>query len=683
MRNSAILFGLLALPPLAVWAGCGSERRGIDGPSVGISVAPLTLAGVTDACYGLTVFNAPLAGLATADTVWTQAGICADQYGDGTGSITYIGTCDAASTLNTVELTLERLCSGGPCDAAATTDIATSEYDNPCPAATPCRLEAPCQENEDTLVEFTLTIMRDAEQGFFDIAVNFEDVFCSAKVDCKYDDGTAIELLHDGDARAQTLVMTLACTAGPGQSTILGMSDVVIACDSGQVYEISPVAGVGNIGPLEPFIFEHAIYHGHEELPGIDKCYWNLAIGLDTALTDHQGCRLSARATASPEMLEGGMTPLNTTWPIIDYAVEITGANGGLVCDQNPLNGEDSGVTTRYTALAGESICHWLACGDEPTVGTHASCGGVEPPDRPCITEADGDGVTRVLWYHAAYDNPAEHGYDIGSENEDNFLDMIADLEAGTGWQIDVWYLGTAVNDGSGAVASFNGPPAPLSSYDALLIDSEEMAIMSWPYYGVAFTADDEPYTPIALARSAIEAVRGTRTVVSGSDVDFHAIEWRYEPELDVDYVSHKEGARAADGHAGLLYNMLQWVIDGDGLGVVAPTTIGWGDASSPVGLVSNPDSFLGAELTGFWTNDYNAYDQLTISDPTHPINAGLSVTGGPDYDPTGPYLDGWPNHGVIAFEIPGYTGIQTTTGGDGDDPVGYVTVVKDRCDRP
>ncbi len=58
-----------------------------------------------------------------------------------------------------------------------------ADFENPCAEAGDCVLSFPCVENEDVFVEFNITVMRDAEQGFFDIAVNFEDIFCSAKFD--------------------------------------------------------------------------------------------------------------------------------------------------------------------------------------------------------------------------------------------------------------------------------------------------------------------------------------------------------------------------------------------------------------------------------------------------------------------------------------------------------------------
>ena len=177
---------LMALSSFGLLGACAAE--GPSGP-LNVSVAPLTLPGIADVCYGLTVFNGVPA---TADTVWSQQGICSSQYGNsGGGDITYIGTCDADSGSNNyVELILETIeVDGGTIlDDQFTVQAppdgdGDADFTNPCAEAGDCVLNFPCVENEDVFVEFNITVMRDAEQGFFDIAVNFEDIFCSAKFD--------------------------------------------------------------------------------------------------------------------------------------------------------------------------------------------------------------------------------------------------------------------------------------------------------------------------------------------------------------------------------------------------------------------------------------------------------------------------------------------------------------------
>jgi len=256
---------LSAVAVSAFIAACaeGAPESGSVGKQLDIRVAPLSLPGVVDACYGLEVLNEALS------PVWSQPSVCADRYGDLKSDITYIGTCDASDPNDdgiseaTVVLTIAGLY--GPdmaLDVDTDPDLLT-DYRNPCAAPySPggCRIKTRCRENADVLVEFNLTVMRDANQGFFDIAVNFEDIFCSAKVDCTYPATSTsperpIELVFDPATgkRVRTIVWAFACTDGdPGgptaSSTHLYMDDVVLRCGA-NTYAVSTSAGPGNVYP--------------------------------------------------------------------------------------------------------------------------------------------------------------------------------------------------------------------------------------------------------------------------------------------------------------------------------------------------------------------------------------------------------------------------------------------------
>ncbi|MFO0744997.1 MAG: hypothetical protein U1F43_04875 [Myxococcota bacterium] len=223
--------------------GCADE--GPTGPAsrsgptgrVAVAIAPLSLPGVENACFTLAVYNGDPD--ADGELVWTETGICADDYGDGAGSITYVGTCDAGvPSANVATLVLDDLYAGG------TTPMAASSYVNPCPADAPCQRVVPCVANADARVDFSLTVLRDASQGFFDVAVDFADVFCSAKLDCTDGDGP-LELLHDPRTgqRADTAVLGFACTAGMGETTWMHLDDIVIRCADGGPTTVDPLPG--------------------------------------------------------------------------------------------------------------------------------------------------------------------------------------------------------------------------------------------------------------------------------------------------------------------------------------------------------------------------------------------------------------------------------------------------------
>ena len=177
-----------ALATASLLLGC--SEGGVPRPvgSVGIAVAPLTLSGVVDACYTIAVLNE------SNETVWTRTDVCASAYGDDKASISYVGPCDATdvdldgTAYGTVRLVVQDLYrSGGPGNPPVS--LAPSDWRNPCPGPIEdglCAMQIACAENSDAAVRFSLTIMRKAYQGFFDIAVDFDNIFCSAKVDCTY-----------------------------------------------------------------------------------------------------------------------------------------------------------------------------------------------------------------------------------------------------------------------------------------------------------------------------------------------------------------------------------------------------------------------------------------------------------------------------------------------------------------
>jgi len=334
-----------------------------EGGAVEVAVAPLNLPGLTNASYTVTVLND------AEQLVWT-ADLTSDQYGNGEGDISYVGPCDAEDSdaadggvaLNVVQVVVADLYRDDPSNPGTNTPLGASEWINPCTVAAPCAVAVECRENEDAYVELNLTVMRSAHQGFFDVAVNFEDIFCSAKLDCREDSDDSGEvtpsddyrqlLFNAGGSRDDTVVMALACTAGPGQDTRLYMSDIVVSCDEGD-FLVVPSKGPGNLGntpggilPGAPnaALFQAAVYQGVETLTtsGTDlaKRYWNVALGLAGG-TD---CSVSAVATAANGAFVDATTPASTTYPYIAWAVDLD------TCTQHPLGSAE--VAIGYTGLS-------------------------------------------------------------------------------------------------------------------------------------------------------------------------------------------------------------------------------------------------------------------------------------------------------------------------------------------
>ena len=104
-----------------------------------MDVAPLTLDGVTNATYTLSVVNG------AGDTVWTRT-VDADAYGDGSGSLSYVGTCDASSNPNRIDLVVE------PLEAGGAPLISGVDWINPAPPGDPISRGAICVADQDVAV---------------------------------------------------------------------------------------------------------------------------------------------------------------------------------------------------------------------------------------------------------------------------------------------------------------------------------------------------------------------------------------------------------------------------------------------------------------------------------------------------------------------------------------------------
>jgi len=387
---------IIAAFGLTLWACAGAappvDDLGYDGTGIAVTVAPLNLPGVTDACYSFEILN----GAATAERVVARgqpiatlvagqggaggpaglsgsnaAPLCSARFGDSQGAVSYVAPCDGSpgNEAHTVTLWLSSVCEAGegwlgPDDGG--TCLPLQGYINPCGEAG-CTLAATCAENADTPVTFNLTIMAAAKQGFFDIGVNFDNVFCSAKVDCLTDTAEPLTLLHDPNTglRGQTAVLGLACTAGPGDAgTVLLRDPIAITCGA-DTFTLDPAQPEGNVytatdgpnpAPAGSPVWQYAVYAGPESLTcGADSCnkvYWNVALGFDPTAA---GCTLTTTATAGtaatlPEL----STPEASTWPVIAVNVPLTLPGGGLACSAHPLNGEPAGVTTGYTEVRAE-----------------------------------------------------------------------------------------------------------------------------------------------------------------------------------------------------------------------------------------------------------------------------------------------------------------------------------------
>jgi len=397
MKN--LLVCMVVGAALLVVPGCGADAPSEDGPKLAIDVAALSLDGVGDAIWDIEVVNGRTP---TPDVVW-QRRISSTGYGDSAGSASYVGTCDADSAVSTntvrvwvVGVYSSQITALGSFDSGALNGATgpALDFQNPTTDG-PLTQDVVCRDNADVAVQFDVALMRPAQQGFFDIAVNFNNIFCSAKFDCcaETQDGTAcasdIELLYaPGGGRASTMVLGFACTAGTGSdvTTNLYLDALALDCSSPSDFEtdfdadflISPdgpggnkcsagdvgggaCAAVTSPGALDAdaYLYQVAVYQGQEQLTsGTDpaqKSYWNVALGVVRADggAGIEDCWLQTRGTADDtsgsSVMDLGSVAAGAVYPYVQWQVDLGS------CKAEPLTfGDDTAmVRAEYTTTSG------------------------------------------------------------------------------------------------------------------------------------------------------------------------------------------------------------------------------------------------------------------------------------------------------------------------------------------
>lgn len=348
-------------------AGCAGTEPGPPGSTFNIQVAPLE-GGITEACYTLEVFSTddPASfddDAVSGNLVWRQEGLCSSSYGVN-GQLRYSGVCanteaDADGTLNGVRLTIESL------EGTGGSDLLAGGFINPCPAGAVdqdngCVIPAVCKTNTDTQIEFNLTVMRQAQFGFFDVAVRFNEVFCAAKVDCERDDSTeTLQFLQKPDGTdGDTVIVGFACfagtnTDGSAKPLYLYLDDIIIDCGSDQA-TVFVGNGPGNLAAADyanttgssDVLFGASVSQGASMQGGM---YVNTLLGMNT----YDGCTLTTKGTASPTALSDSYTtPDNASYPYVDFNVEL-GDGNGRTCSKHPLfgTGANAGVSAPYTGV--------------------------------------------------------------------------------------------------------------------------------------------------------------------------------------------------------------------------------------------------------------------------------------------------------------------------------------------
>ena len=433
---------------VATVATCGAPADGpsaAGGRTVEVRVAALDLEGVGDVVWDVEVVN----GRAPApDVVW-QRRLSASRYGDGAGSASYVGPCDAGAGVeqNTVRVWVVGVYAApvsalGSFAAGAVGD-ATGEalpFESPTGTGAPLEREVTCAANADVAVQFDVALMRPAQQGFFDVAVSFNDLFCSAKFDCCVEDpetGACAEdlaLLFGADgARGATVVLGFACTAGArvGVETELYLDALELDCTSpvgfgagfAADFVIDPSGPAGNqclageVGggacaprvtapsglDADAYLFQVGLYRGVEALTSgaapAQKVYWNVALGVVRAAAGGPGiedCALRTRGTADDAqgtaVVVDGAIAAGAVYPYVQWEVDLES------CGAESLRFGDGAEMVRpaYTVPAGPGLAFGFGFGAQHGPGTycaapceHGTCRG-----SSCACEAGYSGPT-------------------------------------------------------------------------------------------------------------------------------------------------------------------------------------------------------------------------------------------------------------------------------------------------
>jgi hypothetical protein len=426
---------LLAAPMALTVGACAQSTEvaddfGYAGTGIAVSVAPLDLEGVNDACYSFEIKNGLDQRVVARGSEQDPSGngvagqngdggpgglsdrearpLCSSRFGDNGGGISYVAPCDASSpeaAEHTVRLWVNAVCEAGSLDGD-TPCVPMYGYQNPC-GNNGCVVTANCVEDSDVPVQFNFTIMASAKQGFFDIAVRFDEVFCSAKLDTCYGEGanaTPIDLLFDDSGNeVHTAVAAISCTAGVGNvDTTLFYTNVSLNCSTTGTYvlDLSSVDEEGNFEFVNPEgdRINASIYYGSEALPNgtgpnaqdANKVFTNVAF----VLPEDETCSFNWLVVPSdepepcPSAADGSAGEYSQ---VAGIEFNVGGLTAGS-CDTNPLDEEGSGVNTVYLTTDPPAYTGQLNEGDQAF--TDPSCSTSVDPTLPCTgPDTDGDGI--------------------------------------------------------------------------------------------------------------------------------------------------------------------------------------------------------------------------------------------------------------------------------------------------
>ncbi|TNF31269.1 MAG: hypothetical protein EP329_12610, partial [Deltaproteobacteria bacterium] len=389
----------LALLSLLISAFTGAACGSSDAPPSRISLAilPLELPNVGVATYDLSVeYDDATNGWTTVATVTGIESIAG-------GAASYVGPCVPGPSRVTVTVTSLDDPDGQPMDVMLPPPISEGFT---------------CVENADTFVELDVFVALAASQGFLDLSVEFNDLFCSAKIDCQ----SALLQHPTTGVRGPTLVTGLACTGGADtapEDNYVGFVDAVLCCDDG----VTAACTFLGQDPANAGVLYTQTFAGTEQIAG--KHYVNTAWRLDDAyLASHTAtCTFSALGFVNSDPNGNPGTTYVEGQPAVHFFADVL---------SDGTCGPTSAVTITYSA-AGEQRADCPDLPDGSPVGPFETeiCNGADDDCDGLIDEGlvgcdppddDGDGIANALDNCPGLGGPAgasNPAYNPGQEDQD------------------------------------------------------------------------------------------------------------------------------------------------------------------------------------------------------------------------------------------------------------------------
>lgn len=218
-------------------------------------------------------------------------------------------------------------------------------------AAAGCLNSAPPNPLDDP--EFQEALMQFGALGAADrvvVAVHFEDVFCSARLDTIDDDGP-LERLYVSGTRVRTAVLGVACTGGAGDTnTSVYAQAVKIDCTTGSASGTARLdlgKSTEGMQSADGPVTGWSIQRGAEALncggSSCKKVFWNLAFALnDNAKT----CAVTTKFTSSGT--DASSTGLEVTGP---------SAGGNGTCFDADGDGDCTDTNEQSVSINGFGTC--------------------------------------------------------------------------------------------------------------------------------------------------------------------------------------------------------------------------------------------------------------------------------------------------------------------------------------